>query len=174
MERLFVVTRKWTSLAALIALMALTAQRPGLAHGAAQADPLKFTAARPVIIGWQVKVDKTKDFEDFWAGLRAVLAKSESADLKTFGDSLNRIYKVDAPPFADASGSQVVLYFVQLDPPSTAVSYNPSLLIYTDPNGLRAALENPKMPRKDADDLFDKVKSSAAISAIWPLTKVGG
>lgn len=175
MERLFLVTRTRTAIAAAIALFALIAQRPVLAQGAGQADPLKFTAATPVIIGWQVKADKTKDFEDFWSGLRTALAKTDSADLKAFADSLNKIYKVNVPPFADASGNQVVIYLFHLDPPSTALSYNPVAVIYTDPNGLRAALENPKMPRPEADALYEKVKSAVAtINPIWPLSKVGG
>jgi hypothetical protein len=53
MEGLFFVTRKRTAIAAAIGLFALMAQRPVLAQGAAQADPLKFTAATPVIIGWK-------------------------------------------------------------------------------------------------------------------------
>jgi len=174
MERWFLVTRKRTALVAGIALIALMAQRPGMAQGAAQADPLKFTASAPVILGWQVKADKTKDFEDFWSGLKAVLAKSESADLKAFGESLNKIYKVNVPPFADAGGNQVVIYLFHLDPPSTALSYNPVAVIYTDPNGLRAALDNPKMKRDEADALYEKVKTAVAtINPIWPLIKVG-
>jgi len=175
MERLFRMTRKRTAIAAGIALLALLAQRPALAQGAAPPDPLKFTAATPVIIGWQVKPDKTKDFEDFWAGLRAVLAKSDSADLKAFGESLNKLYKVNVPPFPGASGSPAQLYLLHLDPPSTTLSYNPSILIYTDPNGLRAAQENPKIPRKEADDLYAKLTGSVdGINPIWPLSKVGG
>jgi|KBSMisStaDraftv2_1062788.scaffolds.fasta_scaffold417164_2 hypothetical protein len=175
MERWFLMTRKRTALAAGIALIALMAQRPALAQGAAP-DPLKFTSASPVIIGWQVKADKTKDFEDFWTGLKAVLAKDgSSAELKALGESLNKIYKVNVPPFADAQGNQIVIYLFHLDPPSTALSYNPSVLIYTDPNGLRAALENSKIPRAEADALYDKIKSAvASINPIWPLSKIGG
>lgn len=175
MERWFHMTRTRTALAAGIALIALMAQRPALAQGA-QPDPLKFASASPVILGWQVKADKTKDFEDFWAGLKAVLAKSEmTPELKAFGESLNKIYKVNVPPFADAGGNQVVIYLFHLDPPSTTLSYNPVAVLYTDPNGLRAALENPKMPRAEADALYEKVKTAVAtINPIWPLTKIGG
>ncbi|HEX5069380.1 MAG TPA: hypothetical protein VFV78_04125 [Vicinamibacterales bacterium] len=176
MERLFLVTRKRTALAALIALFALMAQRPGLAQAPAQADPLKFTAATPVLIGWQVKADKTQDFEDFWTGLRAAIAKTESVELKSVADSLTKIYKVNIDPFPEPNTkAMVVIYLFQLDPPSTTMSYSPVALIYTDPNGLRAALDNPKMPRAEADALYDKFKNSfVSINPMWPLTKIGG
>jgi hypothetical protein len=77
-------------------------------------------------------------------------------------------------PFADDKGNQVVIYLFYLDPPSTALSYNPVALIYTDPNGLRAAMENPKMVRADADALYAKFTASfVSINPLWPLIKIG-
>ena len=173
--------RRWSSLAwkralwlAAVAVFVVGAPRGAMAQEPAaappQADPLKFSTSRPMIVGWQVRADKTADFEEFWAGIRTLIVKSENAELKAFGDTLTKFYRVDQPPF-ELSGNQVVIYLFQLETPSTTHSYNPVTILYTY---LGAGVEGSKVTRAEADALYEKFKASyLAVNPLWPLVKVG-
>ena len=133
-------------------------------------DLLKFERATPVILAWQIKADKGKEFEEAWAGIKALIAKSENAELRAFGETLNKIFKVDAPPF-DFSGNQAVTYIFYLDPPSTTHSYDVIKILYTY---LGAGVEGSKVTRAEADPLVEKIKAGfLQIYPIWKLIKVG-
>jgi hypothetical protein len=140
---------------------------------AAAADPLKFTTSQSVVLGWQVNADKTKDWEDFWAAVKDWCAKSESADIKAFGQSLTKIVKVDQN--FDIQGKSTNLYLFMLDAPSTVLSYNPVPFLFTDPAGFKAGQEGSKMTRPEADALFEKFKGSFnSVGMIWKVNKIGG
>jgi len=174
MERLSVTVTGKRVLVAGIGLMLMIATG-GAAVGAQTpaADPLKFTSSQPMILGFQVKADKTKEWEEYWAGLRALCAKSESADIKALGESLSKIVKVDQP--FDMQGTATALYLFMLDAPSTVLSYQPVPLLFTDPAGFKAGQEGSKLTRPDADALFAKFTASFhSVGMIWKISKVGG
>ena len=163
---------------AAIALMIVAAPRlasaqtpPPAAAQAAAPDPLKFATNAPAIIGWVIKADKAKDFEEFWPALRALIAKSENAELRAYGDTLTKIFKVDQPNF-EMGGSQAVQYLMQIDAPSTAHSYNPQVVIYTY---LGAGVEGSKLTRAEADPLYKKLTDAfLGVNPLWKLVKIGG
>ena len=162
---------------AAIALMIVAAPRLASAQTAtppaAQTpppDPLKFTTNAPTIIGWQVKADKTKDFEEFWVGLRALIAKSENAELRAFGETLTKMSRIDQPPFA-VGENQAVIYLMHVDVASTAYSYRPDLILYTY---LGAGVEGSKLTRAEADPLYKKLTDGfLGVNPIWRLIKIG-
>lgn len=162
-------------LVGVMAVMVIGASRDAMAQDAPAAaqqapDPLKFTTDKPMILGWQVRADKTVAFEEFWSGLKALILKSENAELKAFAETLNKLYKVDLPPM-DIQGNQTVIYLFQLDSPSTTHSYNPVMILYTY---LGAGVEGSKVTRAEADALYEKFKASyLAVNPLWPLVKVG-
>jgi hypothetical protein len=134
------------------------------AKPAEQADPLKFDYDGPMILVFQIKPDRIADFEAFWPGLRAGLAKSDKPELKAFGETLTP-YKVQ--------GVQG-LYLLRLDHPSKTFTYNPSKLLYDNIN-----YEKPELgafTREEADTLFKKFNESwvpqGGIQA-WKLEKAG-
>ena len=140
---------------------------------AAAPDPLKFATNAPVVLGLHVLADKTKDWEEYWAAIRALCAKSESADLKAFGETLTKMYKVDQP--FTVEGKATALYLLILDSPSTVLSYQPVPLIFTDPAGFNAGKEGSKVTRPDADALYAKFSGSFhSVGVLWKLGKVGG
>ena len=156
-----------------LTMMIIAAPRMAMAQDAAApaADPLKFTSNAPLIVGFQVKADKTADFEGFWSGIRALIAKTDNAELKAFGETLTKISRVDQPPY-DAAGTttKVVLYLFHLDAPSTTFSYRPDLIVYTY---LGAGVEGSKLTRAEADPLYKKFTDSfVSISPLWKLIKV--
>jgi hypothetical protein len=142
----------------------------------AQADPLKFAASKPTVVGWVIKADKTAEFEAAWAGIRALLAKSDKDDLKAFGETLSHLYRVDQPPFDFQSPQgpvKAVMYVFRIDAPSTAYSYNPREILYVY---LKAGQEGSPVTRAEADDLYTAKLASAylAINPLWTLTRIGG
>jgi hypothetical protein len=175
MERFgWVATGKRAALLVAVASMLSIGSGSATVHAqAAAADPLKFATNAPVVVGFHVLADKTKDWEDYWSGLRALCAKSESADLKAFGETLNKMYKVDQA--FTIEGKATVLYLVWLDSPSTVLSYQPVPVIFTDPAGFKAGQEGSKLARPEADALFAKFTASfQSIGVLWKLGKVGG
>jgi len=162
-------TRKRALVGAAVAMM-LTAA-PGVASAQEAEDVLKFTSNMPVLIVNQIKADKTTEFEEGWAGIRQLIAKSEMADLQAFGESLGKLFRVDQPAF-DAPGGKAVLYIFQLDSPSTTYSYNPGKILY---EYLKAGLEGSKITRAEADAVYAKLQAAyLAINPPWKLIKAGG
>ncbi len=154
-----------------IALVALAAPRAAMAQAAAapaQDDVLKFKTNAPVIIVNQIRAEKTAEFEDAWASIRALLAKSDSADLKAFGETLTQLFRVDQPPF-DAPGGKAVIYIFNINAPSTAFSYNPTKILF---EALKAGQEGSALTRADAQVIFDKLQAAyLAINPPWALIK---
>ena len=135
---------------------------------APQDDPLKLSVSSPTMILMQINADKTADFESTWGSIRAALAKSTKDDVKAFGESLTKLYKVDQPPIE----GKTVLYILQIDAPSTTISYHPFKLVYEQ---LWNADEKLSLiPRAEADTIFEKLKASFQnINPPWKLVKVG-
>lgn len=145
------------------------AQDPAAAP--AQQDLLKFSSSSPALILIQIHVDKAADFEAAWAGIRAGAAKSTNADIKAYGESLSKLFKVDQPPI-DGPGGKSTLYVLQLDAPSTSFSYNPGIFVYQNlwENGKEGAALN----RAEADAIYEKLKGSLQnINPPWKLIKIG-
>jgi hypothetical protein len=137
------------------------------------ADPLKFNTDNPVLIIYSLPPDKAADFEAAWAAIRAGFAKmADKPDMKAFGETLNKVYKVDLG--ASATPAPAVVYVQQIDAPSKTMTYNPVKIIYE-------MLHNNGQPggvltRPEADDLYAKFGLAGKTTSInpWPLVKVGG
>lgn len=141
------------------------------APAAPQEDVLKFSSNAPVLILIQVFADKTADFEAGWAAIRGGLAKGD-ADQKSLGESMGKLFKVDQPP-VDSPQGKGVIYVLNLDSPSTTLTYNPFKLIYDVlwKNGAEGAI----LKREEADAIFEKLKVSLlSVNPPWKLQKIGG
>ena len=139
------------------------AQDPPKPAAAAEPDPLKFDYNGPMILIFQVKPEKTADFEAFWPELRAGLSKSPNAELKAFADTLQP-YRVQGSP----------LYLFRLESPSKTFTYNPRNLIYDNINYTKP--EEGLFTREQADKLFPKLSDSLNPQGgiqMWKLEKVG-
>ena len=158
---------------AAIAGVALLLATPRLAAAqsapAAQEDPLKLSASVPTMILIQIHADKTSEFESAWGSIRAGLAKSAKDDEKSFGESIAKLYKVDQPPIE----GKIVLYILQIDSPSTAISYNPFKIVY-ETMWKNGAAEGSLLQRAEADAIYEKLKASFQnINPPWKLHKIG-
>jgi len=129
----------------------------------ADVDPLKFDYDGPMILLYQIKKERVKDFEDLWTGIRAGLAKSPKPDVKAFGETLQPM---------KVQGAE--LYVFRLDPPSKTFTYNPTKLLYDNVNYEKPA--EGLFTRAEADELFKKFDGSFVPNGIqpWKLEKVGG
>jgi hypothetical protein len=127
-------------------------------------DQLKFDYDGPMLLLYQIKPDRTADFEALWAGIRAGLAKSTKPEVKAFGETLVpwKVQGVDG------------LYMFRLDPPSKTMTYNPVKLLYDNVNATTPA--DGLFTRAEADDLYKKFDGSFQPNGIqpWKLAKVGG
>jgi hypothetical protein len=142
----------------------MRAQQAAPAAPAAQEDPFKFSSDNELIL-FQVKPEKATDFETAWAAIKDKLSKSDKPDWKELGDSI-KVYKVAAAATAPAAGAAAnpIIYVFQLMPPSKTLSYDPGKILYAP--GL--------WERKDADELYNKIKDALAGLNFLPLSKVGG
>ena len=123
---------------------------------AASEDQLKFKTDNGVII-FQVKPDKTADFESAWTEIKTKLMASDKPDWKDLGESMN-IYK------STATGDAVI-YVFELNPASKTLSYDPSKILYAPGSGWERAA---------ADVIYNKILNSLAGINTIPLQKVGG
>lgn len=156
------------ALVVLAAPRIAAAQTAPAAQAAPQDDILKFTSSVPVIIVNQIKAEKTAEFEEGWAGIRALIAKSDNTDLKTFGETLNNLYRVDQPPF-DSPNGKAVIYIFQISSPSTTFSYNPGKILY---EALKAGQEGSLVTRAEADAVYAKLQGAyLVINPPWLLIK---
>jgi hypothetical protein len=126
----------------------------------AQEDPLRLKGDMPVIIINQIAQEKTAEFEAAWAAIRERLSKSDKPELKAFGDTLSKMYRVSVPP--DQSGGSAI-YVFQIDQPSSTQSYHPVEILFK--SGL--------FERADADMIFAKLKDAYKNIQAWPLAKIG-
>jgi hypothetical protein len=171
MERLGSLVKKLSLIVAAAMAIVIASPRIASAQDAPPADPLKFSTASPVIIGWTMKADKAADFEAFWVKVKEWIARTDDAGLKAFAETLNKIYKVDSPP-VEVAGSQAVIYVMHLDPASTTHSYNPQTILYTY---LGAGVQGSKLTREEADPVYTKLTQAfLGVNPIWKLVKVGG
>jgi hypothetical protein len=120
-------------------------------------DPLKFNTDLPLLLVNRVKKDKAADFEAAWKTIRAGLAKSDKPEVKAFGETLSKFYKVDA----DAGAS--VFYIFDLTPPSKTHSYNFVKVLY----------DTGAFTREESDALYAKLKECYEQINPWPLVKIG-
>jgi hypothetical protein len=176
MNRLSVVAAKRAVIGAGVLLVTLAMPRVAMAQdAAAQADPLKFAANKPTVVGWVVRADKAADFEDGWKSIRELVAKSDKDDLKAFGKTLSEFYKIEQPPFGfPVNGQNVmaVIYLFRLESPSTSFSYNPRAILY---EYLKAGQDGAVVNRADADAIYKKLQDAfLTINPLWTLTKIGG
>jgi hypothetical protein len=120
---------------------------------APEKDDFQFSSDAAILL-WQIKPDKTTDFELVFKTLKTKLSASVKPDLKTIGDTL-KIFKVDA--LGAVAADAPVSYMVVIDPVVKTSTYNPVKLLF-DPE---------LFPREEAQPLFDKL--AGAYSGINPL-----
>ena len=84
--------------------------------------------------------------------------------------SINKLFKIDQPPI---EREDQLLYILQIDSPSTTISYNPFEVVYeshVEERHDRGALLN----REEADAIYEKLKAAFLnINPPWKLIKVG-
>ena len=129
---------------------------------AAQADPLLFKTGAAMIT-WQVKADKTADFESAWQAIKTKAMANGKPELKALGESL-KIYKMAGDPVAVANVGPVVSYYFILEPASATVSYDPVNLLFGEGIGL--------FERAEADPVIKKLQDSIVGIGPQPLQKV--
>ena len=151
--RRIVVSVGGAAAAALIAGSLVQAQAPAAPAAAApaqQADSFMFKS-QTAMIQWQVKADKAADFESAWQAIRTKALANGKPEIKALGESI-RIYKIAADPVQVPNVGPVVTYYFIIDPASTAVSYDPSNLLFGEGMGL--------FERTEAEPVFNKLKDS--------------
>ena len=139
------------------------AQTPAPAPPQEKPDPLKFNTDSPIILLFQIKADKTADFEAAWGSIRTAFGKVTKPEAKAFGDTMAKLYKVDA----GGAPAPVAIYVVQLDAPSKTFSYDPGKMVYETLMGEKA------MTREEADVIYKKLADSFSNINFWTLVKVG-
>src|SRR5262245_28837055 len=122
-------------------------------------DPFQFKS-EAAFVQWQVKAEKTADFESAWQAIKAKAAAGAKPELKPALEGL-KMYKVDGAPQQTAAGNVVVYYFV-IDPASQTSSYNPTFLLY----------EAGLFEKAEADPVFKKLEDSIAGGGAQALKKV--
>jgi len=124
----------------------------------AQADPMKFSDDHVMVL-YQVKPDKTADFEAGISALKDKLSKAKP-ELKPVADSVN-VFKVQG-----AASATSVVYLFEVNPVVKGQSYDLVQLIYY-------STAFPERP--EADALYKKIGDSLFAPGvnIWPLKKVG-
>jgi len=155
---------------------AQTAAPPAAAPAAAPqaapepVDALKITDADIALIIYQVKPDKTADFEAVWAQAKQLYATVDDADWKAVGASF-KMAKLNGT--AAAAPAQ---YFFYIDPVNHKVSYDPTkLFYYIKPGADEKTPGMPLMKREDADALFAKLAACLAAGPnLVRLSRIGG
>jgi len=132
------------------------------AAAAQPADQFLFKTDTAMVT-WQVKADKSADFESAWQAIKAKAMANGKPELKALGESL-KMYKPDAKPQEVQGVGPVVLYYFILDPVSKGVSYDPSNLLFGDGVGL--------FERAEADPVFEKLKNSIVGIGPQAVTKI--
>ena len=159
---------------AAVALMLATprvAAAQATAAAPAPEDILKFSSTTPHLILFQIAADKTADFESGFASMKEAFGKATEADVKAFGETLGKLFKLDQPPI-DTPAGKAVVYVLQLDSPSTAYSYNPISIIY-DVLWKKGA-EGAPLKREEADAIYKKFENKVFLGINpWKLSKVG-
>ena len=130
-------------------------------------DLLLLKSPSPIILINQVKVERTADFESAWGEIRAAFAKVTAPEIKAFGDTLAKLYKVDLPPM-DTQGGKAQIYIFEIEAPSTAISYNPSKILFETLHKAAGALTY-----EEAMAIYKKLDGVYASINPWPLVKVG-
>lgn len=144
------------------------AQDPAAA-AAPQADPLKLTATVPTMLLFQIHAEKTADFESAWGSIRAGFAKATDANEKAFGESISKLFKVDQPPI----DGKTALYILQIDSPSTTITYNPFAVVY-EVMWKNGKTEGALINREEADAIYAKLKAAFInVNPPWKLIKIG-
>ena len=128
---------------------------------AAQDDQFAFKTPLGWVL-WQVRADKSADFESAWVAIRTKFAASEKPEHKAVAESL-KMYKPDAPA-VDAPGvGQVAFYYFVIDPASQTQSYNPTAWLYET---------GDLFPRPEADAIFEKLKGALVGIDARPLKRL--
>jgi len=124
----------------------------------AAADQFVFNSDGGLII-FQVKPDKTADFETFWTEVKTKLSGSDKPDAKQMGESLT-IWKHAGTA---NSPTDPAVYIVQMNPAVKGSTYDPSKFMFA-PGSIWDA--------KDARPLYQKLLDSIAGINILPVNKV--
>jgi hypothetical protein len=131
-------------------------------------DPFKIAGDFGMLV-FQIKADKTADFESAWNTIKDKLSKSDKPDLKEQGDSI-KIFRVNVPPAPAAAGApaQPAVYIFYLAPPSKTLSYEPTKILYDS----KTQDGKPVFERAEADAIYKKIAEAFAGLSSWPMSKV--
>ena len=153
------LSRRIVMILGVVAVLATA--RVASAQAAAQEDQFQFKTPMGWIL-WQVKGDKTADFESAWVAIKTKFGASDKPEHKAVGESL-KMYKPDTPP-VDAPGvGPVAFYYFVIDPASNTQSYNPTALLYET---------GDLFPRAEADAIFEKLKGALLGLDAKPLKRI--
>ncbi len=175
------VSRVWTvgavGLAVTLSVVSsgtlLARQDPPAQQAAApaqQEDTLKLTAKVPTLIVSFVKPDRAADFEAAWAMIRDVFEKTDRPEVKEFGATFTKFWKVDTG--SPAAPNAPAVYVFQLDNPSTTQTYHPLKMVYEFLYYIKEGKEGG-IPRTQADEIFKKLNDVYMQITPWPLMKMG-
>jgi hypothetical protein len=140
---------------------------PPAQQQAEQPDLLHLKSSSPIILINQVKVERMADFEAGWTELRAAFAKVTAPEIKAFGETLSKLYKVDLPVM-DTPGGKAQIYIFEIESPSTTISYNPSKILFETLHKAGGALTYD-----EAMAIYKKLDGVYISINPWPLVKVG-
>jgi hypothetical protein len=151
----------------------LTANLPASARQTPQEDPFKFSIDTPIMIVAAIKPAVAADFQAGWAMVKSEFESSTRPEVKEFGATITKFYKVDpALVGKPATAEAPVTFIFQIDAPSKTLSYSPTAILYALlwKNG-----EEGGIARARADEIWAKLEPAykEAQIAIWPLTKLG-
>lgn len=146
-------------LVVLLGLVALLAAAP--VASAQDADQFMFKSEHG-FIQWQVKDEKSADFESAWVAIRTKLVASEKPELKALGESMT-MFKSEVPAQNVPGVGMISTYYFVLQPASKTNSYDPSKLLYES---------GDLFPRAEADVIFNKLAESLAGIGAQPLRKL--
>ena len=155
------ISRRIVMILGVVAVLA-TARVASAQAAAAQEDQFQFKTPMGWIL-WQVKGDKTADFESAWVAIKTKFSASDKPEHKAVGESL-KMYKPDTPAIDGGPGvGPVAFYYFVIDPASQTQSYNPTALLYET---------GDLFPRAEADAIFEKLKGALLGLDAKPLKRI--
>jgi hypothetical protein len=127
-------------------------------------DQLKFTRSGRMMILWQIAPGRDQDFLLAWRTIKDNLTKMGDPAKTAFANGIN-ILRVETPPGGEA------IFLFDLDPVSTAFSYNPVTLLFET---LKQDEANPDvgLTYDQANEIYQKISDIFVRITPWPVSVV--
>lgn len=127
-------------------------------------DDLKFTRSGRMMILWQIKAGRDQDFLLAWRTIKDSLVKMGNPAMASFANGIS-ILKVETPPGGEA------IFLFDLDPVSTAYSYNPVTLLFET---LKEDEANPGvgLTYDQANEVYEKISDIFVRITPWPVSVI--